>query len=274
MNHQDKERQALGWLLAEKYNLNHRQFQALLNNSDPKSRTIRDNIMYDLLKIKSGEPLDYIIGFTKFLDCKIDLSYRPLIPRSETEYWVEKAILEIKESYFSHLTSKKQIKILDIFSGSGCIGIALLKHLPWATVILAEKNKNFILQIKKNLRLNNISSKRYKVVPSDIFSRVQGKYDYIFANPPYVANSRIKRVQKSVLKWEPHEAILGGSTGLYYIDKLLKQAQNFLKPKGAIFLEFDTWQKKDLEKLLKKCHYTQWSFRPDQYQRLRWVKII
>lgn len=273
MHHEDKERQVIKWLLEEKYNLDSRQFQVLFDNSKKKSYKIRNSIISDLLRITSGEPLDYVIGVTKFLDCSIDLSYKPLIPRSETEYWVEKAIAEIKENNPSILTRKQSIEILDIFSGSGCIGIALLKYLPYVKVTFAEKNKKFILQIRKNLRLNGFNQIRCQIVQSDIFSDVYGKYDYIFANPPYVAKTKINRVQKSVLRWEPQKAIFGGITGLFYIEKLLKQAKDFLKPKGVIFLEFDSWQRKDIENLLKKCHYNKWLFRRDQYKRWRWVKI-
>ncbi|MBI2113194.1 MAG: methyltransferase, partial [Candidatus Wildermuthbacteria bacterium] len=132
----------------------------------------------DIAKLKQGEHVDYIIGFTEFLGCKIDLSKRPMIPRPETEYWVEKAIQELWKS------RSASVWCLDLFAGSGCIGIAVLGHIPFARVDFGEKEKKFADQIKINATLNRIDRKRYRVFQSDVFSKIPYKYDYIFANPP------------------------------------------------------------------------------------------
>ncbi|MGB9726755.1 MAG: peptide chain release factor N(5)-glutamine methyltransferase [Minisyncoccia bacterium] len=223
----------------------------------------------DIERIKKGEPLDYVIGFRKFLDCHIDLSFKPLIPREETEYWVEKAIREIQR-----LSNNQKLNILDIFSGSGCIGAALLKHLPKSKVVFAEKYTKFINQIKLNLKLNKINSKKYKIVKSDIFSNIKEKFDFIFANPPYVSIKNVKKVQKSVLLYEPRKAIFAQKDGLYFIKKFLQQAKYHLKQNGVIFLEFDSSQKTFLEKLLKKAGYSNYQFFKDQFNHLRYLKII
>lgn len=240
------------WLLEEKYN----------NQETPA-------YFKDVLRLKKGEPLDYVIGFRKFLDCHIDLSFRPLIPREETEYWVEKAMKEIKSNF-----NNQKLKILDIFSGSGCIGIALLKHLPKSKVVFAEKYKKFLNQIKLNLTLNKIDRTRYKIVKSDIFSNIKEKFDFIFANPPYVSTKNVKKIQKSVLLYEPQKAIFAQKDGLYFIKKFLWQAHDHLKQNGVIFLEFDSSQKTSLEKLLKKADYSKYQFFKDQFNRLRYLKII
>jgi release factor glutamine methyltransferase len=215
---------------------------------------------------KESEPLEYIRGFAEFLGCKIDLSLpagrqvkRPLIPRPETEFWVEKAIASInKNSRVFSVRQKHDLKILDIFCGSGCIGLAIVRHVKNAKVTFADKYKY-------------IDTPNF--IRSDLFSNIKGKFDYIFANPPYVATKWKHKVQKSVLEYEPHSALFAGPDGLFYIKKFLKQAKRFLRPNGKIFMEFSPEQKEEIESLLKKFKYKKWVFRQDQFDRWRWVEV-
>ncbi len=223
----------------------------------------------DLDKLKRGKQVDYVIGFVKFLNCKIDLSKRPLIPRPETEEWAGKAIGEIRKWKIEN----RNLRILDIFAGSGCIGTTLLKNVKNSFVDFGEKEKRFCEQIKINAKINKINSKRYKIIQSDIFAEIKGKYDYILANPPYVAENKRNKVQKSVLKFEPKNSVFAGTDGLLYIKKFLSQARNFLNPKGKIYMEFDSWQKAKIEEILNKNRYKEWKFFKDQYGKWRYVVI-
>lgn len=222
-------------------------------------------VKQDMARLKAGEPLDYVIGWKEFLGCKIDLSRKPLIPREETEYWLE----EVMKSRIK----LGQSSVLDLFAGSGCIGVAILKNFSNSYVTFGEKGAGLLEQIKINCRLNGIKKDCYRMAETDVFSKIKGKYDYIFANPPYVAKNLAQKTQKSVKKWEPAQALWGGQDGLYYIKKFLKEAQKFLKKEGRIFLEFDHQQQKEIEKLLIKLNYRDYQFHHDQFDRWRWAEI-
>ncbi len=218
----------------------------------------------ELKKLKQGEPIDYIIGSVPFLNCQIDLRYKPLIPRSETEWWTEQML--------KGLTSSK-ITCLDLFSGSGCIGMAILKNKPQAHVDFADINIKCLKQIKINTKLNNIKSYKYHIIKSDIFSKINKKYDLITANPPYVSNKKNNVKLKTVLKYEPKSAILASENGLKYIKKFLLEANKHLNVNGIIYLEYDSCQKKEIEKILKKYQYKKYQFYQDQFNRWRYLII-
>lgn len=212
----------------------------------------------------SKQPLEYVIGYKDFLGIRIDLAKKPLIPRPETEFWVKQAIKEIKKNK----KAGQNLEILDIFSGSGCIGLALLAYIKNSKVVFADNDKKAIEQIKLNTK-NVVGT----IIQSDVFSKIVGKYDYIFANPPYIPTRNKHLVQESVLWYEPNNALFAGEDGLQYITLFLQQAKNFLKKSGSIFMEFDPPQKKQIEILLKKYRYHSWKFKKDQYKKWRYVII-
>jgi len=220
----------------------------------------------DIARLKAGEHIDYVIGFVDFLGCKIDLSLRPFIPRSETEYWVEKALRNL-------VPKRLGTKFLDLFAGSGCIGVAVLKHVPRAHVDFGEKNKRLLSQIRLNAKKNGIAKTRYRIIQTNIFSGMRGRYDYIFANPPYIAESRKNKVQPSVLKHEPRGALFAGKDGLKYIRQFLGLAKDCLNKSGVVYLEFDSFQKPAIEQYLKKDGYKSWQFFKDQYGKWRFVRF-
>ena len=244
-------RQEISWLLREKYN-----------------NIQTEEFFKDVDRVAKGEHIDYVIGFVDFLGCRIDLSQNPFIPRSETEFWVEQVIADIKSS------RKKNIRVLDVFSGSGCIGIAILKHIPNATVDFAEKEKRFTKQIKINTDLNDINPQRYRIIQSDVFSNISGMYNLIVANPPYVPERNKSQVQQSVLENDPYDAVFGGEDGVNYIRQFLGQAKQFLKKNGTIYMEFDESQQKEVERLARQSGYRNWQTFRDQYGKWRYGKLL
>jgi release factor glutamine methyltransferase len=129
------------------------------------------------------------------------------------------------------------------------------------------------MQIAKNNRINAIDKKRYRIVQSDVFKKIKGKYDYIFANPPYIPTTRKSNIQSSVLAYEPKEALFGGKDGLQYIKKFLAGAHQHLKPGGRIYMEFDGPQKQEIKKIITRLNYLVHKFYQDQHGRFRFVVI-
>jgi len=244
----------------------------------------------DIARLEKGEHLDYVIGWVDFLGCKIDLSQRPFIPRPETEYWVDKVVQELRRRGFRNRdpypslrerprpnptiskTPSSPLRILDVFAGSGCVGIAVLKHTS-AVVDFAERDEKFLQQIKINAKLNGIEEKRYHIIESDIFSGVRGEYNFILANPPYVAEERKDQVQESVLDQEPASAVFARKGGLQYIRKFLEQAKSHLVPGGVIYLEFDSQQKEEIMRIAYKFGFSEAAPYKDQYGKWRYARI-
>ena len=202
----------------------------------------------------------------KFLSCKITTKRKVFRPRPETCFWVGEAQKEIENS-----KKKSKIKVLDIFSGSGCVGISILKHIKAARVDFVDISGEALIQIKENVLLNRIAEERYRVIKSDMFKKIKGKYDFIFANPPYVALNRLAEVQKEVLKKDPHLALFGGKEGMLYIEILLKEAKKHLLPGGKIFMEYDPLQKENIKRILEREKY-EYIFKKDQFKKYRWLK--
>jgi release factor glutamine methyltransferase len=224
----------------------------------------------DKARLRAGEPIGYVIGFVKFLGCYIDLNYRPFIPEPETEYWVEQVISFIKAGRGGR-RDDREIRCLDMFAGSGCIGIAILKYILNTVVDFADIDEAAVKQININIKKNRIDERRMRIFQSDMFESINGTYDYVFANPPYVAESKLERVEQSVLDFEPRRAILGGSDGLNLIRKFLSDVLIYLKPGGIVVMEHDDVQKKKLEKWFRHHKYFEVAFRRDQFGCWRWL---
>ncbi len=215
----------------------------------------------DIKRLEAGEPLAYVIGWVDFLGARIDLSYKPLIPRVETEFWVGEALRLIPNSKFS-------IHCLDLCAGSGCIGLAILKRLPNSKVVFADNSPKAIGQINKNLTINKIKKSRTRVVESSLFKNVKGKFDYIFTNPPYIPAGR--KLPVSVKKYEPNSALFAGQDGLNLLKRILREAPGHLSANGLILFEFDSAQKNKLEKFMEQLPYRNVEFYKDQYGKWRY----
>ena len=220
----DKE---IKWLLNEKYN-----------------GVTSEEFERDRERLAAGEPLGYIIGWVPFLHTKIHLDSRPLIPRSETEYWVNKIIEEIQ------VKGMLNLKILDLCAGSGCIGVAVLNSLPGVIVDFVEMDETHHETIRKNVRENSIEQGRTRIFGGDLFEQLSDTYDVILTNPPYIDPKEVDGVQSSVLGFEPSEALFGGINGMEIIERIIGDAPQFLKSGGMLVIEHEPEQEFLIKQLL------------------------
>lgn len=230
------------WLLQEKYD----------GIESPEYQT-------DLGRLRQGEPLAYIIGWMPFCHTRIWLDSRPLIPRSETEFWTLKAIENVESSGIS------SPRILDLCAGSGCIGIAMLKDIPNATCDFVEIDESHHATILHNVIENGISPDRVRIFGGSLFDQVIGMYDVIVSNPPYIDPERSEFVQESVLAHEPEKALFGGSAGMELVSEIFAKSLQHLNPKGVLYIEHEPEQVEAIQKLspgIQRC--------PDQYGVMRY----
>lgn len=222
----------------------------------------------DCLRLSSGVPLAYLIGYIPFLNCKIWLDSKPLIPRPETEFWVEKVLAEV--NYYSN-DKNKTIKILDLCAGSGCIGIAIAKNNLQTRVDFIELDKHQ-QTITKNCLENNIGHERFKVFHGDLFLPLNDeKYDFILSNPPYI-DKNLNRVDNSVKENEPALALYGGNEGVEIIARIINESPRHLKPGGRLWLEHEPEQIETINNLAKnKFHIINYL---DQYQVQRFSQLV
>lgn len=240
------------WLLAEKYH---------------GKQT--DGFLSDCARLSNGEPLAYIIGHIPFLDTTIFLVSKPLIPRTETEYWVQKAIEDIQ--MHSTDTPPARVHVLDLCAGSGCIGVAILHALPYTTVDFVEIDTQHHPTIRTNIEKNGISMERVRIFSGDLFEMITDTYDYILTNPPYI-DVEAGTVETSVVAHEPHLALFGGTGGTELIERIIVESESHLTPKGVLYIEHEPSQENIIRDAVLKHNYTH-STETDQYGTKRYTRI-
>jgi HemK-like putative methylase len=213
----------------------------------------------DVIKMAEGEAYEYLLGEVMFCGAKVGLSLRPMIPRPETEHWVKQAFDEIRTG-----ESKYVLRVLDLFSGSGNIGLAVLKNFPEATVDMIEVDPKLREQIEISVVKNNIKKTRTRILTGDTWEGAQGTYDYIFAVPPYVPPHMKDEVMKE-LSAESPLSFFDKEDGYYYHSQVLSRAKEFLKDNGTLYLEFDITQRSQIEQLVQKHGFTKYHFLKDPY---------
>lgn len=198
-------------------------------------------------KLKTGEPVQYVIGETIFFDCIIKVNRGVLIPRPETEELVD---LIVKENRGFTGT------IVDVGTGSGCIAVALGVNLLSAKITGIDKSRRAIKTAIRNAELNNSvvsfsEADLFKIKPSQIRNA-----DIIVSNPPYVRNSEKQFMHRNVLDFEPHGALfVPDDDPLKFYRAILDLAGNILNPGGSVWFEINEAMGKSMQELLKSYKF-------------------
>lgn len=216
-------------------------------------------------KLKNDYPIQYLIGYTNFYGLNILVNESVLIPRYETEYLVEKLMNYIKKYNFVNP------KILDLCTGSGCIGLTLKYELSSSKIYMSDISKEALKVAYKNKSELNLD---VTIIESDLFSNIKEKdFDIIVSNPPYVMTS--EELPKNVL-YEPHIALYSGEKGINHIERILKDYTNFTKNKSILALEINELSKPDITRLIEKYleKDIKYNFEKDLTGRARYLFIF
>ena len=192
--------------------------------------------------LNQGIPIQYITNNQEFMKLNFYVDKNVLIPQQDTEILVQEVI--------SILSKKNDIKVLDLCTGSGVIGISLAKYIEKSHVVMTDVSIN-ALEIAKKNAINNEVNDKCKFVLSNMFENILDKFDVIVSNPPYIKSEVIKSLSKEVQN-EPKIALDGGDDGLEFYKIIAKNAANFLSQYGFLALEIRFDQKDKVIDILKK----------------------
>lgn len=217
-----------------------------------------EGFFHDVARLKQGEPYEYVAGHVDFLGAHIDLSLRPMIPRYETAFWVDRAIGELSRV-------NAPLRLADTFAGAGNVALALLTRLPNATVDISELDPSLKSQIEINLEKNKIAPGRAVVRTASALDELTGKYTAIFAVPPYVPYEALPDLDPEMINFEPHLAFFAHNEGHEFHEILIRDAWELLEEGGTLFMETDM---DHMEWVRARVQGTAWSaleFWPDPY---------
>jgi len=205
----------------------------------------------------AGEPVAYLIGEWEFYGLPLDISESVLIPRPDTEVLVEQVL--------SRLQGVSEPRILDLCAGSGCIGLALAKHLPGSRVVLGELDEGALRICRQNIRRNDLTGRVVSLQMNALEKPPAhlGEFDAIVSNPPYIPDGDIAGLDVSVRDYEPHLALRGGEDGLDFYRAICAQWRTALRAAGRLLFEVGIGQADDVLRIMRSCGFGDVEITPD-----------
>jgi release factor glutamine methyltransferase len=205
---------------------------------------------------RRGEPVAYITGKKEFWSLLFEVNRDVLIPRPETECLIEEVL-----KWYSR--DSGDLRIIDIGTGSGAIGVALAGELPSALVTATDISRRALEVARRNAGRHGVAG-RMEFIEGDLFASAVGEFDVIVSNPPYIPDNVFPLLPEGIRAFEPRQALLAGPDGAAYHRNIIREGTDRLKPGGRIFLEIGEGQKGVVETLFRENRlYDSICFRSD-----------
>lgn len=189
-------------------------------------------------------PLQHITGIQEFMGLPFHVNEHVLIPRQDTEVLVEEVEKVLTEG----------MELLDVCTGSGCILLSLLKRHPNLIGTGVDISKEALFVARENAKGLEVEATFRE---SDLFANVNGRYDVIVSNPPYIRTAVIETLEEEVRLHDPRLALDGKEDGLYFYRRIIEESPQYLKQGGFLYFEIGHDQGEDVKKLMEEAGYMQ-----------------
>lgn len=221
--------------------LNKQKEYLVINDKEEVEEAVLEQYNKQLQLIIEGYPLQYIIHRQEFMKLNFYVDENVLIPQPDTEILVEEVLKVYNEKY-----KGKQVKILDLCTGSGAIAVSLGRYIENAEITAIDISSNALEIARKNAIDNGAT---IEFIDSDMFEKIEDKYDIIVSNPPYIEREVLKKLPRDVQK-EPIIALDGGLDGLEFYREISNKAYQYLNDDGFLVIEIGYNQKESVTEIL------------------------
>ena len=211
---------------------------------------------------RSGTPLQHVIGEVNFYGLRFRVDREALIPRSETE--------ELLDQVIKRAPRDREIRCLDLGTGTGVIAVCMARYLPKAQVTAVDISPSALEMARENAALNEVAD-RIEFIESDWFAHVEGKFDFIASNPPYIRSDELPDLAVEVRDHEPAVALDGGADGLDKIRKIAEGLRAYLQPDGVVLMEIGHEQGDRVKRILESIELVDVSVERDMAEKNRFV---
>lgn len=215
----------------------------LMNREDEMPEARLQSYREVLRKRASHIPLQHITGEQEFMGLNFAVNEHVLVPRQDTEILVEETLKFLKPG----------MKVLDMCTGSGCIIISLMEYAKGITGTGADISGEALKVARKNAA--NLGAD-VRFVESDLFSNIEGQYDCIVSNPPYIPTADIEQLENEVKLHDPWNALDGMEDGLHFYRRIVEESGNYLKTGGELLFEIGCEQAEQVSALMREAGYS------------------